>query len=432
VKFITPTKSTKSAKEANFEDKVKNLQASNTHTDATTKAIVNNDKTEHFPESAISNNSFANREKEVVCDEEAMQWFASTKSTCRLALQNFQLRSKLVDSESRLTPNCALLKFEGSSQLTVDQVLKRQKEFLTSYGLDVTSVRPEAGFVSISIARPKRQILMLEDVMRDWKPKLKNSHCDLLIGIKEANNSILTLSPRKNAPHTLIAGSTGSGKSILLQNIILSIVVASKPDDVEVKIIDPKRVSFNKFKSLPHIKGDIIKDMDDAAAFLNSLLEEMKRRYAVLEKHEVEDIYELKQKTNIVLPIIWVLHDEFALWMLNKGYRDTVETVVNQLSVAARAAGIFLIFAAQRPDNNVFPMQLRANLGNRLVLKVDGPGTSDIALGEKNLGAEKLLGNGHIIAKLEGETEVIYAQVPFIGTVGVEDLIQKVETFGTF
>ncbi|MBW1673136.1 MAG: DNA translocase FtsK [Deltaproteobacteria bacterium] len=427
VKFVTPTKAKKSAKETNSEDKVKKLQASNVHTDATTKAIVNNDKTKHFSETAISNTHNDNREKGVVCDEEDMQWFANTKSTCKLALQNFQLRSKLIDSESRLTPNCALLKFEGSSQLTVDQVLKRQKEFLTSYGLDVTSVRPEAGFVSISIARPKRQILMLEDVLRAWKPESKNLPCELLIGIKEENNSILTLSPKRNAPHTLVAGSTGSGKSILLQNIILSIAVANKSDDVEVKIIDPKRVSFNKFKSLPHVKGEIIKDMCDAADFLNSLLEEMKKRYTILEKHEVEDIYELKEKANVTLPIIWVLHDEFALWMLDKGYRDTVEMVVNQLSVAARAAGIFLIFAAQRPDNNVFPMQLRANLGNRLVLKVDSPGTSEIALGEKNLGAEKLLGNGHIIAKLEGETDVIYAQVPFVGSARVDELIEKLK-----
>jgi S-DNA-T family DNA segregation ATPase FtsK/SpoIIIE len=319
------------------------------------------------------------------------------------------------------------LKFEGSSQLTVDQVLKRQKEFLTSYGLDVTSVRPEAGLVSISIARPKRQVLMLEDVFKDWRPESESSQCEFLIGIKEEDNSIVTLSTRKNAPHTLIAGSTGSGKSILLQNIILSIAVSNKPEDVDIKIIDPKRVSFNKFKSLHHVKGEIIKDMSDAADFLNSLLIEMNRRYKILEENEVENIYELRKKKGVTLPIIWVLHDEFALWMLDRGYRDTVEIVVNQLSVAARAAGIFLIFAAQRPDNNVFPMQLRANLGNRLVLRVDGPGTSEIALGERNLGAEKLLGNGHMIARLEGESDVIYVQVPYIETSQIEKLIKNIK-----
>ena len=409
VNFVTPIKAKKCSKVPS-EDDLGSHHASNLET-KTNKTIV---KTKDRSGTTNNKTNVDNKAKEVRCDQDDMEWFASTKGKCKLALQNFQLRSKLIDSESRLTPNCALLKFEGSSQLTVDQVLRRQKEFLTSYGLDVTSVRPEAGFVSISIARPKRQVLKLEDVLEAWKPETDNSNCELLIGIKEEDNSILTLSPRNNAPHTLIAGSTGSGKSVLLQNIILSIAVANAPDDVEVKLIDPKRVSFNKFKSLPHVKGEIIKSMGDAADFLNGLLVEMDRRYKILEEHEVEDIYELKKKTDMKLPIIWVLHDEFALWMLDRGYRDTVETVVNQLSVAARAAGIFLIFAAQRPDNNVFPMQLRANLGNRLVLRVDSPGTSEIALGEKNIGAERLLGNGHLIARLEGELDIIFAQVPFV------------------
>jgi S-DNA-T family DNA segregation ATPase FtsK/SpoIIIE len=80
--------------------------------------------------------------------------------------------------------------------------------------------------------------------------------------------------------------------------------------------------------------------------------------------------------------------------------------------VKARAAGISLVFAAQRPDANVMPMQLRANLGNRLVLRVDGEGTSEIALGEK--GAERLLGKGHIAARLEGEPQIVFGQVPFV------------------
>ncbi len=87
-------------------------------------------------------------------------------------------------------------------------------------------------------------------------------------------------------------------------------------------------------------------------------------------------------------------------------------TLSARLGVKARAAGISLVFAAQRPDANVMPMQLRANLGNRLVLRVDGEGTSEIALGEK--GAERLLGKGHLAAKLEGEPEIVFAQVPFV------------------
>jgi S-DNA-T family DNA segregation ATPase FtsK/SpoIIIE len=100
--------------------------------------------------------------------------------------------------------------------------------------------------------------------------------------------------------------------------------------------------------------------------------------------------------------------------MLTEEYSKAVADVVGRLGVKARAAGISLVFAAQRPDANVMPMQLRANLGNRLVLRVAAEGTSEIALGEK--GAERLLGKGHLAAKLEGEAGVIFSQVPFVET----------------
>jgi S-DNA-T family DNA segregation ATPase FtsK/SpoIIIE len=95
-------------------------------------------------------------------------------------------------------------------------------------------------------------------------------------------------------------------------------------------------------------------------------------------------------------------------------YASAVEAAVSRLGVKARAAGIYLIFAAQRPDNTVFPMQLRSNLGNRLILRVDSAGTSDLSLGVKGGGAERLLGKGHLAAILGGGTEPIYGQVPYV------------------
>lgn len=98
--------------------------------------------------------------------------------------------------------------------------------------------------------------------------------------------------------------------------------------------------------------------------------------------------------------------------MLVDSYKDAVSSAVQRLGVKARAAGIYLIFAAQRPDANVFPIQLRDNLGNRLILRVESIGTSEIALGQK--GAERLLGRGHLAARLSGESDIIYAQVPLL------------------
>ena len=235
------------------------------------------------------------------------------------------------------------------------------------------------------------------------------------IALREEDNSPLFLSPKSNAPHTLIAGSTGSGKSVLMQNIILGIACTNTPEQAKIILIDPKLgVDYFAFDGLPHLQGGIIADQEIAILTLNELVGEMNRRYTVLRENKVSNIFNLNKKPNATerLPLLWVIHDEFAEWMMTSQYAEAVSDVVGRLGVKARAAGISLVFAAQRPDVNVMPMQLRANLGNRLVLRVDGEGTSEIALGEK--GAERLLGKGHLAAKLEGEQSVIHAQVPFV------------------
>ena len=337
------------------------------------------------------------------------------ESRCKGALQQFQLQSKLLTKA--LTPNAALLKFQGSANLTVEQVLKRRSEFLTTHALNVISVRAEPGVVAIAIARPNRRVLHLPDVWKQWNPNCTHGNHDLLIAVREEDSSPLFLSPKTNAPHTLIAGSTGSGKSVLMRNIILGIACTNTTEQAKIVLIDPKLgVDYFAFEGLPHLQGGIIDAQDNAILTLNELVVEMNRRYAVLKENKVSNIFDLNKKTNPTerLPFLWVIHDEFAEWTMTPEYADAVADVVGRLGVKARAAGISLVFAAQRPDANVMPMQLRANLGNRLVLRVDGEGTSEIALGEK--GAERLLGKGHLAAKLEGETEIVFAQVPFVET----------------
>ncbi|NCC60099.1 MAG: DNA translocase FtsK [Verrucomicrobiae bacterium] len=358
-----------------------------------------------------------------VHSDHSATWLQQTAALCKGALQQFQLKSKLISS--RLTPNCALLKFEGSANLTVDQVRKRQSEFLTSHGLNIIAVSAEPGVVSLAIARPEREVLLLQKVWKDWDVTNVFWNSSLLIGIREEDGNPLYFSPQKNAPHTLVAGITGSGKSVLIQNIILNIALTNTPENASIILIDPKRVDFNKFQQLPHVDGVVIKTKEDAIQKIIALVYEMERRYRVFEAHNVTDISELKkQYPDEPMPIIWAIHDELALWMMDVNYADQITTAVNQLAVAARAAGIFLIFGAQRPDNTVLPMQLRSNLGNRLVLKVDSVGTSEIALGEK--GAERLMGKGHLAAKLEGEADTVLAQVPFVDDAHISFIVSEI------
>ncbi|MCL4178853.1 MAG: DUF87 domain-containing protein [Verrucomicrobia bacterium] len=340
-------------------------------------------------------------------------WLRQVESKCKGALQQFQLQSKLLSKS--LTPNAALLKFQGSANLTVEQVLKRRSELLTTHALNVISVRGEPGVVAIAIERPTRRVLHLAEVWKSWNPECTHGNHELLIALKEEDSTPLFLSPRSNAPHTLIAGSTGSGKSVLMQNIILGIACTNTPEQARIVLIDPKLgVDYFAFEGLPHLEGGIIDEQERAVAKLGELVDEMARRYRVLKENKVANIFDLNAKPNATehLPLLWIIHDEFAEWMMTEDYAEAVADIVGRLGVKARAAGISLVFAAQRPDANVMPMQLRANLGNRLVLRVDGEGTSEIALGEK--GAERLLGKGHLAAKLEGEQGIVFGQVPFV------------------
>jgi DNA segregation ATPase FtsK/SpoIIIE, S-DNA-T family len=343
------------------------------------------------------------------------EWQNQTVVRMRSALQQFQLNSKLLGSV--LTPNAVLLKFQGATNMTVDHILKKRSEFLTTHGLNIISVRPEPGAVSIAVARPNRQVRRMLDVWTRWQPETTHGNVKLLIGVQEETSDLLFVSPAEHAPHTLIAGTTGSGKSVLMQNILLAIACTNTPAQAKIVLIDPKRgVDYFAFADLPHLDGGIIDGQEPAAAKLTQLVEEMDRRYEILRKNKVGDIYRLNAKADATerLPYLWVIHDEFAEWMMTDSYRDAVTNIVSRLGVKARAAGIFLFFAAQRPDADVMPMQLRANLGNRLVLKVDSEGTSEIALGERNGGAERLLGKGHLAAKLVNVPSIIFAQVPLI------------------
>ena len=266
------------------------------------------------------------------------EWLKQVESKCKGALQQFQLQSKLLTKA--LTPNAALLNFQGSANLTVEQVLKRRSEFLTTHALNVISVRAGPGVVAIAIARPNRRVLHLPDVWKQWNPNCAHGNHDLLIALREEDNSPLFLSPKSNAPHTLIAGSTGSGKSVLMQNIILGIACTNTPEQAKIVLIDPKiGVDYFAFDGLPHLQGGIIADQENAILTLNGLVGEMNRRYTVLKENKVSNVFDLNKKQNATerLPFLWVIHDEFAEWMMTPQYAEAVSDVVGRLGVKARA-----------------------------------------------------------------------------------------------
>jgi hypothetical protein len=161
---------------------------------------------------------------------------------------------------------------------------------------------------------------------------------------------------------------------------------------------------------------------------VSSLVEEMESRYRKFAAARARDLptYNSKATSEERLPMVFLIHDEFADWMLDDEYKSSVSAAVQRLGVKARAAGIHLIFAAQRPDKDVMPMQLRENLGNRLILKVASEATSKIALDRS--GAELLLGRGHMAAKLNGEQGLVFAQAPFLSDQDIEMAVAAIRS----
>ncbi|MGF9796391.1 FtsK/SpoIIIE domain-containing protein [Brevibacillus agri] len=351
-------------------------------------------------------------------------WVEQTVNTLRTALISYNLQAKVLDH--RLTPNAVIVKLKGSDQLRVEDIEKKRSQLLTTHALEVISILALPGEVVVSVARPQRQTVTLGDVwrVREISKGTSGMNMSFVLGIKEIDGELLYLNLggafsglEQHAPHTLIAGATGSGKSVLLQNLILDICATNSKDMARVYLIDPKfGVDYQHLEELPHLSEGIIIDQDKAISTLEFLVEEMDRRYLLFRDQKVNSLkdYNAKTEENDRLPLLFLVHDEFAEWMLIDTYKQAVSSIVQRLGVKARAAGIHLIFAAQRPDANVLPVQLRDNLGNRLILRVESEGTSQISLGEK--GAERLLGKGHLAARLQGESGLIFAQVPFLST----------------
>lgn len=372
-------------------------------------------------------------------DEETRAWLDATVIALQRALRGYDMTAELIGS--RLTPNAALVRFRGSDDLTVPKVEKKQQELLTSHAIDVINVLAAPMEVVIMVARPVRAILRLKDL---WKQRqlpdtAPESNTSLLLGACESNGELLYLNVSEgfggfqgHGPHTLIAGESGSGKGVLVQSLLLDICATNSPASARIRMIDPKSgVDYPWLRNMPHLDGSLITEQNEAIEALEELVGEMERRNKLLAEAGVTKLenYNKKVAPSERLPRIWLFHDEMADWMMIKEYRDAVELHVSRLGVKARAAGINMVLITQRPDKDALPMQLRANLTNRLVLKVADKRNSILVMDEP--GAERLLGKGHLAAKLSGESRIILSQVPFADEeqiMEVAKLVQKAHT----
>jgi S-DNA-T family DNA segregation ATPase FtsK/SpoIIIE len=367
-------------------------------------------------------------------EDERAAWAEETTRKLRTALNSYGLQAAVIGT--RLTPNGCLVRLAGSDRLRVEDIEAKRTQLLTTHAINLVTVQPKPGEIVVTMAGEKRQSVSLWDL---WASRSLNRNAagintSILLGVQEINGALLylNLGPEfgglsSHDPHSLVAGATGSGKSVLIQAMLLDIAATNPKDLARIVLIDPKMgVDYAALEDLPHMREKIVTDKERSREILEGLVEEMENRYRLFAAARARDLptYNAKSDPEIRLPMVFLVHDEFADWMLDDEYKSAVSAAVQRLGVKARAAGIHLIFAAQRPDKDVMPMQLRENLGNRLILKVASEATSKIALDRP--GAEMLLGKGHLAAKLNGEQGLIFAQAPFLSDQDIEAAVAAI------
>lgn len=210
-------------------------------------------------------------------------------------------------------------------------------------------------------------------------------------------------------PHLLVAGATGTGKSVFLNAMLTSLLYTYSPEELRIVIVDPKQLEFVNFEGIPHLLfNKIITRAEEAAALLNYLVKEMENRYTLFANARVKKISQYNEsidsRTTKKLPYIIVLIDEFAdLMMQNPMAKKDMDQSITRLAQLARAAGISLVFATQRPTTDVIDGTIKNNFPARLCFKTADYTNSQVVIGEN--GAEKLLGKGDLLYKTNGPTE---------------------------
>lgn len=258
----------------------------------------------------------------------------------------------------------------------------------------------EARTVFIDLPRPKTTWKKIGvDRLRDWARKSPRDPNQLLVyaGVSVTGEDVSF--DLAAAPHILVGGTTGSGKSVCLHSLLLSLLLRHQPDTLQLALIDPKQVEFAPYAKLPNLyRDEVATDVTTAREFLAELVAEMEARYAVFNRIGVANLNEARRKGQS-LPFIVVFVEEMADLVMQD---SNIEPLIARLAQKARAAGIHLILATQRPDAETFTGLVRSNIPARIALTVQKGTESNIILDEK--GAENLLGAGDMLIRLPGES----------------------------
>jgi len=312
--------------------------------------------------------------------------------------------------------------------------------------LRVPSVRivapiPGKNTVGIEVPNNDRQIVRLREVMEEANSKAVRMRIPLFLGKDVAGNPMVV--DLSSLPHLLIAGRTGTGKSVCLNSIIASILMTRRPDEVRLLLVDPKMVELSPYKCLPHLMHPVVTDMRKAEAILAWAVEKMEERYHLLARAGVrhvsvynqlgeEELMERLQPTSdeerrlipTHMPYLVIVADELADLMMTAA--KEVEGHIIRLAQKSRAVGIHLVLATQKPTVDVITGLIKSNLPARICFQVASRTDSRVVLDE--MGADKLLGNGDLLFLWPGTSTLIRGQGTYLSDDEINRIIAAVAT----
>ncbi|MBK1973484.1 cell division protein FtsK [Campylobacter sp. TTU-622] len=337
-------------------------------------------------------------------------------------LRRFKIGGDVISTS--VGPVVTTFEFRPSADVKVSRILNLQDDLamaLKAKSIRIQAPIPGKDVVGIEVPNEQIQTIYLREILESDVFQNAKSSLAIALGKDIAGNAFIT--DLKKLPHLLIAGTTGSGKSVGINSMLLSLLYRNSPKTLRLLMIDPKMLEFSIYNEIPHLLTPVITDPKKAIIALSNMVAEMERRYRLMADAKTKNIenYNEKMKENGLetLPFIVVIIDELADLMMTAG--KDVEFYIGRLAQMARASGIHLIVATQRPSVDVVTGLIKANLPSRISYKVGQKIDSKVILDA--MGAESLLGRGDCLFTPPGTSSIVRLHAPFASESEIEKVV---------
>ncbi|EAI0281949.1 cell division protein FtsK [Campylobacter lari] len=322
-------------------------------------------------------------------------------------------------------PVVTTFEFRPAADVKVSKILSLQDDLamaLKAQTIRIQAPIPGKDVVGIEVPNEKIDTIYLREILESDVFKNSSSPLTIALGKDIVGDPFIT--DLKKLPHLLIAGTTGSGKSVGINSMLLSLLYRNSPKTLRLMMIDPKMLEFSIYNDIPHLLTSVITDPKKAVNALSNMVAEMERRYRLMAEAKTKNIEnyneKIKDQGGEILPFIVVIIDELADLMMTAG--KDVEFYIGRLAQMARASGIHLIVATQRPSVDVVTGVVKANLPSRISYKVGQKIDSKVILDA--MGAESLLGRGDCLFTPPGMSSLVRLHAPFASENEIENIVE--------